>query len=675
MQKLSKNIIRLDWVFRSPFRFTRAALLLLGVIFGAYLLSANVVSANGDDDHSGGKGQPSAGSSAGSLSTITAERNIQNDSGQFTIVMKRSPGDPRSGETAHVLVAFSEQIKGGFSSGPLPIEKASVSFNITKPDGAAVAGNLAMKEEAGGLYRGAYRFDDTGDYKIVFSVSTADNRSFSADFPVTVARAPVRSSFWIGLLILLLLSGVPLAAVFYALKKKEALNFRRLAPIVAVMLAVVVLGAVALAFFLPPSQTRETAAIPSEAFTTAAVKDLPAGSIITVPKESQLLFGIKTQLIDVRQITSGLKTTGVVRVRPDAKGIVSAQVPGRIVFDQSVSLGSAVSRGQQIGFIEQVLDVTGQAGLESQRLEVEAQQREVEARKLELRNTVLSLQSQQAQSRANAQQAKTRLAQAGRELRRAQNLFQVGAAPQKRVEEALTAVRVAEQEVESADKQVGLLGEQIKSAQAGQRIFRSPTVRQPSRNFPLISPVTGIVDQIKATSGQQVASGVELLNIVNLSTVLLEAQVFEKDLALVRESTRASFTSSSLPGEVYTLGTADGDGRLVSIGQTVNDQTRTVPVIYEVKNPFNRLKDGNFIEITIDTSGDRKVLAVPKSAVVREQGDTFVFVFDGGETFERRQVALGAEGADFYEIASGLKEGERVVVEGVYQLRTTQAGE
>jgi membrane fusion protein, heavy metal efflux system len=216
------------------------------------------------------------------------------------------------------------------------------------------------------------------------------------------------------------------------------------------------------------------------------------------------------------------------------------------------------------------------------------------------------------------------------------------------------------------------LGEQIKAAQAGQSIFRSPIVRQPSRNFPLISPVTGIIDQIKATSGQQVESGAELVNIVNLSTVLLEAQVFEKDLALVRESTRASFTSSALGGEVYTIGTPDGDGRLLSIGQTVNEQTRTVPAIYEVKNPFNRLKDGNFVEITIDTSGDRQVLAVPKAAVIREQGETFVFIFDGGETFVRRPVVLGAEGADFYEVVSGIKEGERVVTEGVYQLRTTQ---
>lgn len=672
MQRLSKSLMDLTRSGLTP-QFVRVVLLLAGAVLVSYVLSLNV-SANGDDDHSGSAGRPAA-ATAGAVSTITAERNIQNDSGQFTVVVKRSPGDPRVGETVHLLTSLSEKVQGGFAAGPLPLERAAVAVNVTRPDGSVVAEDLAMREEAGGLYRGSYRFDDAGDYKIVFSVATEDKRGFSADFPVTVASAPVRTSFWIGLLILLLLSSGSIAAVFLALKKTGPVNFRRLAPIIAVVLMVFGLAAVTLSFFIPPTQTRETSAIPSDAFSVAAVNALPAGSIITVPKESQLLFGIKTQPIDIRQITSGLKTTGVVRVRPDAKGVISAQVPGRIVFSQSVSLGSAVSRGEQIGVIEQVLDVSDQAGLESQRLEVEAQQREVEAKKLELRNTVLSLQSQQAQSRAVAQQARTRLAQAQRELRRSQNLLEVGAAPRKRVEEAQSAVKVIEDEIASADKQVALLGDQIRAARAGQNIFRSPSLRQPSRTFPLISPVTGIIDQIKATSGQQVESGAELLNLVNLSTVLLEAQVFEKDLPAIRESTRASFTSSALLGEVYTIGTADGDGKLLSIGQTVNDQTRTVPVIYEVKNPFNRLKDGHFVEITIDTSGDRKVLAVPKSAVAREQGETFVFVFDGGETFERRPVALGAEGADFYEVVSGLKEGERVVIEGVYQLRTTQPGE
>ena len=232
-------------------------------------------------------------------------------------------------------------------------------------------------------------------------------------------------------------------------------------------------------------------------------------------------------------------------------------------------------------------------------------------------------------------------------------------------------MKVAEQEVIAADKQIGLIDNQIKQTQAGQAIFVSPQVNQPTKIFRLNAPTTGIVNEIKVTSGQQVDLGTQLLSIVNLSTVLIEAQVFERDLQTVRESTRASFTNAALSGEVYSIGTRDGDGRLLSIGQTVNEQTRTVPVVYEMKNPLGRLKDGMFVDVTIDTSGDRQVLAVAKQSVVNEQGQTFVFVFLGGETFQKRAVAVGAEGSDFYEIKSGLKEGERVVVEGIYQLRTT----
>src|SRR5690606_1015316 len=186
-------------------------------------------------------------------------------------------------------------------------------------------------------------------------------------------------------------------------------------------------------------------------------------------------------------------------------------------------------------------------------------------------------------------------------------------------------------EVTAAERQVVLLDNQIRQAQAGQAIFKAPRVNQPTRSFPITAPVTGIVGDVKVTSGQLVETGTEIMSVVNLSTVLIEAQVFERDLPAVRESTRASFSNAALSGEVYTIGTRDGDGRLVSIGQTVNEQTRTVPVIYEMRNPAGRLKDGMFVEITIDTSGDRQVLAVPKQAVVTEQGQTFVFIFDGGE--------------------------------------------
>jgi len=609
------------------------------------------------------------------VTSVTAERNIQSDAGQFNLKLTRTPSDPRTGETAQFVVRLSEKVEGGFGGGePAPLENATVTANVVNASGANVAENVSAQHEGGNAYRLAYAFKDAGDYKVIFNVATSDNRSFSTDFPVSVGKAPINWTFWIGLLFLSLLTLGALGFVFA--KSKDAGGNQRLgraAPIAIAAILFFALSTVALAYFAPPRQSRvitAAAATTAEAKPAAEPKD-SLTSAVTVPKESQILFGIKTQQVEVRQITSGLKVTGTVRARPDARAVVVPPVAGRIVLRQGLSIGSAVGKGEQIGSVEQILDVSGQTELESQRLEVAAQQREVESKRLEIRNTVLQLQGQQAEQRAAASQARTQLAQAQRELRRSANLLEVGAVPKKRVEEAQTAVKVAEQSVASAEQQVKLLDNQIKQTNAGQNIFRAPTVNQPTRSFPLTAPITGLINEIKATSGQQVETGTELLSISNLSTVLIEANVFERDLPIVRESTRASFTSAALSGEVYNIGTADGDGRLVSIGQTVNAESRAIPVIYEVKNPLNRLRDGNFVEITIDTSGDQKVLAVPKTAVIREQGATFVYVLTGGETFERRAVTLGAEGADFYEVKSGLKESDRVVVEGVYQLRTT----
>ena len=653
-----------------------------GVWAGAFLTFALVISiswpfavqANGDDDH-GGKPATTATGAKSTVTTVTAERNVQNDSGNFNLVLKRSPGDPRVGETGQFVVLPSEKVEGGFGgAGPVPLEKASITAKITGADGTPLADNLKVETEANGNYRTSYRFGSAGDYKIVFNVTTDDKRNFTADFPVTVVAAPIRTAFWVGLLLLGFLTLAALAFVYYAARRRAGgkPNYKQMAPLAAAVLLIFAVGAIALAFILPPRETRGAADIPPIAGGETVANAVANDTVLTIPKESQLLFGIKTEPVTTRSITSGLKTTGVVRARPDARGVVVPPVAGRVVLRDGLTLGSAVGRGEQIGYVEQILDVSGQVGLETQRLEVAAQEREVESRRLELRNTVLQLQAQQAEQRSKAQQARTQLAQSQRELRRSENLVAVGAAPKKRVEEAQTAVSVGEQEVIAAEKQVGLIETQIKQSQAGQAIFVSPRVNQPTKTFPLMAPITGIVNEIKATSGQQVEAGTELLSIVYLATVLIEAQVFERDLPTVRESTRASFTNAALSGEVYSVGTSDGDGRLLSIGQTVNEQTRTIPVIYEMKNPLGRLKDGMFVEITIDTTGDRKVLAVPKQSVVTEQGQTFVFVFTGGETFEKRPVALGAEGSDFYEVKSGLKEGERVVTEGVYQLRSTQ---
>lgn len=630
--------------------------------------------AHGDEDHGDKPAATATATVTGGAATISAERNIQGESGSFNLLLKRSPSDLRVGEIGHFVVRIGEKVEGGFGGGgPIAIEGATVRAKVVTAAGADVSNNLVVEVGPNGNYRTSYTFSSKGDYKIVFAVTTKDAREFSADFPVTVVTGPVRTSFWIMFAILGLLTLGAIGVILQTARKRNEgkIEFRRTLPMLGLAIGIFAIGLTSLIFLLPPRETRAAVAVPVISESETVVNAPAESSTLTVSKESQLLFGIKTEPVETRSITSGLNATGVVRARPDAQAVVVPPVSGRIILKQGLTLGSAVGRGESIGYVEQILDAPGQAALESQRLEVAAQQREVEARKLELRNTVAQLQGQQAEQRAKAQQARTQLAQAQREQRRAENLVEVGAAPKKRLEEANTAVKVAEQDVSAADKQVTYLDSQIKQTQAGQAIFVSPRVNTPTKNFPLTSPTTGIVSEIKVTSGQQVDVGTQLLSVVNLSSVLIEAQVFENDLPAVRAATRASFTNEALGGEVYTVGTKDGDGRLLSIGQSVNPQTRTFPVVYEMKNPFGLLRDGMFVDITIDTSGDREVLAVPKAAVVNDQGQTFVFVFQGGETFEKRMVALGAEGADYFEIKTGLKEGERVVVDGIYQLRST----
>lgn len=608
--------------------------------------------------------KPATATKAGAGPIRTADRNVQTSEGQFRVHLRQSPADPRSGEEVQLAADLSEQVEGGFGGGLQAIEGAKVTARITTAAGQSITGPLATHAEGSGSYGLHYAFRNGGEYKVVFDVVTSDNRQFSADFPVSVVTAPVNWLFWLLLGIITILSASAIFGYYGSWRRRDSVPIRVAArktlPVAAAALVFFVVTTVALAYFQPPRETRTIANLPpagteSQTSGEATAAGDPSlggsGAVITISKESQSLFGIRTALIEQRQIVSGLKVTGVAKAKPNAQSIISPPVSGRVFLNGNITVGTAVGKGQRIGTLEQVIGAPEEASLEATRTG--------------LRTAALEQQAKQAEQLANAQQARARLAQAERELRRASNLVEIGAAPKKRVEEAQTAVQIAKQEVDAAEKQARVAAQQVTlSTESVKRV-------NPVRTFPLLAPVTGLVSELKATTGQQVEAGADLLHIVNLTTVFLEAKVFEKDLSTVRDSRRAAYTATGIPGEVYHIGEG-GDGKLVTIGQTVDPETRTVSVIYEVPNPLNRLRDGMFVEITVDTTGGESVLSVPKMAVVTEQGKTFVYVFKGGEQFEKRIVVLGSEGQDFYEIKQGLKEGERVVVEGIYQLRSTQ---
>jgi multidrug efflux pump subunit AcrA (membrane-fusion protein) len=130
----------------------------------------------------------------------------------------------------------------------------------------------------------------------------------------------------------------------------------------------------------------------------------------------------------------------------------------------------------------------------------------------------------------------------------------------------------------------------------------------------------------------------------------------------------ASYELAGETGQFIPI-TGDGVGRLVFVGIQVDTATRTVPLIYEVKNPENRLRIGQSVNLFVETSRAEDTLAIPSAAIVEEDGRPIAFVQAGGETFQKRDLTLGIRDGGWVQVLSGITEGERVVTKGAYAVR------
>ena len=105
-------------------------------------------------------------------------------------------------------------------------------------------------------------------------------------------------------------------------------------------------------------------------------------------------------------------------------------------------------------------------------------------------------------------------------------------------------------------------------------------------------------------------------------------------------------------------------------GATVDPQTRTARLRAVVDNSDVRLRPGMFVEVELPGAAASPVLQVPEASLQNHSGESFVFVHQGDETFERREVTTGRRSGGFIEVVSGLKPDERVVASGGFALKS-----
>lgn len=191
-------------------------------------------------------------------------------------------------------------------------------------------------------------------------------------------------------------------------------------------------------------------------------------------------------------------------------------------------------------------------------------------------------------------------------------------------------------------------------------------------NFPVYADRSSTILETKAEVGEYVKAGGALYTYTNLSNLWALFDAYEQDLARIRVGDRVSFSVVSRQGETY-------NARVTFIDPVIDPKTRTAAVRAEVSNQRGRLKPEMFIEGTILRSPDTaprkrsggEDFVIPRSAVLWTGDRSVVYVeLPDTEvpTYEFREVTVGERVGEGYRVTSGLAAGDRLVVNGAFQL-------
>jgi membrane fusion protein, copper/silver efflux system len=175
-----------------------------------------------------------------------------------------------------------------------------------------------------------------------------------------------------------------------------------------------------------------------------------------------------------------------------------------------------------------------------------------------------------------------------------------------------------------------------------------------TKTLTLVAPFDGVVLEKMVVTGQSVMAGMKLYRLADLSTVWVEGEVFEQDVAFVRVGALARVELATYPGRAFT-------GRVGFVYPTVDEQSRTVRVRIVLSNSGGALKPGMYGTLYFDTRLGERALTVPAEAVVMTGERNLVFVVGPAGALEPRDVTLGVRAGDRLEVLSGLREGERIV--------------
>jgi RND family efflux transporter MFP subunit len=167
------------------------------------------------------------------------------------------------------------------------------------------------------------------------------------------------------------------------------------------------------------------------------------------------------------------------------------------------------------------------------------------------------------------------------------------------------------------------------------------------------SPASGYVTELNALPNQYAQAETKLYTIADLSSVWVNANVYQTDVGQLRPGTPATVTVDAYPGR-------DFRGRIEQILPQVDPTTRTVPVRFAFSNPGIALKPGMFVNVTMNIPLGRQ-LVIPSSAALQAGAREIAFIDHGAGYLEPREIEIGPRLDDHVVVTKGLHAGDRIV--------------
>jgi len=356
---------------------------------------------------------------------------------------------------------------------------------------------------------------------------------------------------------------------------------------------------------------------------------------ITFLKEQQWKLGTKIRTVQKRRMVERVRVGGKVTAPPRSRAAVTPPLAGRLLPPPGKplpSLGERVEAGQTLGLVQPPFTdfVT----------EVVRADAEVVRAKLALDLAELSLE--------RVERLALKKVASERQRKEADFAFQGARANH----EAALALR-------EAYRRAGAVFSETSSQSEGGTGL--PSVA-------LTAAISGVVVEANAAVGEYIQAERSVFTVLDPGSVFIEARIPESDLRRIATARAATYETLDDKGRFVPI-LEGGRGRVVLLGLEIDPLTRTVPLTYEVSNPDGHLRIGMALNLYLETARVENAVAVPKSAIVDEEGKFIAFVEVSGETFEKRIVRLGIREGNFVQVLSGLAEGEHIVTDGAYAVR------